>query len=134
MKPDKNTPPPRGESERELADDVYDALHSLGWIVPQTEADVLRAETELAEAPPDLPVELQDAQAVLEGSRPRGGAAPRPLAFPPNADVDSTLARAAREGGRICPEVEEAMRRDRQAAEREAAEREAEDGSEGQEK
>ncbi len=128
MKPDKRTPRPRGEGERGLADDVYDALHSLGWIVPQTAADVLRAEAELAEAPPDLPAELQDAQAVLEGARPRGGAA-RPLAFPPNADVDNTLARAAREGGQISPEVEEAMRRDRQAAKREA-----EDGSEGREK
>ena len=37
--------------------------------------------------------------------------------FPSSPDAEATMARAAREGGVISPQIEERMRRDREAAE-----------------
>jgi len=102
-----------------LAADIHDALRSLGWVVPRTEDEVRLAERELADAPPpELPEALQDARGVFERRTAGEDARRRTLPFPGRRDVDATLARAAREGGNIPPEVEQAMRRDRQAAER----------------
>ena len=129
MKANRKTPPagPLGADDMEA--DVYDALRALGWVVPQSEDDVRDAEDELQPAPSDLPDELKNAEAMLR--RPRRTAPPPAgphLPLPSDPDIDSTLARAAREGGHIPPDIEEAMRRDRQAAERDA-----EDGDQTQE-
>ena len=107
----------RDEGDAELLGDVHAALTSLGWIPPQSEADVARAEQELAAA--ELPDALADAKAVFE--RPVAPSRANIPCLPSAADpyIDATLARAAREGGPIAPEIEERMRRDRGAAERE---------------
>lgn len=54
---DKNSP----ERNQELEDQIYDALIDKGWLIPQTEEEVLRAERALAdfECSP-LPPELAD--------------------------------------------------------------------------
>ena len=107
------------ERDEALADKVHAAMRSLGWTVPLRAEDVLSAEADLAEHAPDLPEELRDAERVFERAGPRAEAARLVLPFPADADIDATLARAAREGGRLTGEIEEAMRRDREAAERE---------------
>jgi hypothetical protein len=98
---------------------VEDALISLGWIVPQTEADVLRAESEIGLRPVPLAEGLANPASAWEHQpeprRPR----PEILQFPGDEEIAADLARAAREGGRIPPELEEILRRDREAAERE---------------
>ena len=113
---------PGGEPGKRLADEVHDALRALGWVAAQTERDVQLAERQLAEGPerPELPAALRDPHAVRAGAPlgPQGPHATLPL--PAAGDADATLARAAREGGRVTPEIEQAMRRDRQAAERDA--------------
>jgi len=112
-------PKRRAEDNDDVSPDVQAALRSLGWTAPQCEEDVLAAESELATQRLPLPEKLQDPKAVFDGATEHGETPPSVLRFPGDPDIDATLARAAREGGHITPEIEEVMRRDREAAERE---------------
>jgi len=96
---------------------IHEAMRSLGWTVPQCEEDVLCAEAELAASPSPLPADLHDPNAAFQ-RRDESAGSEVLLPFPGDADIDATLARAAREAGHIPPEIEQAMRRDREAAER----------------
>jgi len=109
-------PPPAGPNadDPQLAADVHDALRSLGWVVPLCEPEALAAEDAAAEV--ELPESLSDPQAVLAGTWVTARTPAPPL--PGDPGIDATLARAAREAGHLAPDVEQAMRRDRQAAER----------------
>ncbi|KPK85459.1 MAG: hypothetical protein AMJ81_03545 [Phycisphaerae bacterium SM23_33] len=97
---------------------MHQALKSMGWAVPEAEDEVRRAEAELAQSPAALPESLADAAAVFE-ARAGGPDEARVVSFPAEAASEDHLARAAREGGPIPSEIEERMRRDREAAERE---------------
>jgi len=103
-------------AQRNLEDAVHAALKDHGWVLPTTPEEVADAERHLWEIAPS-PGEAEP-PTFEEVARP-GGKPPRPFL----ADVgdclgiEETLARAAREGGEISPEIEEAMRRDRGAAE-----------------
>jgi hypothetical protein len=51
---------------------IYDALIELGWLIPQTEEDVQRAEKALEDVEfPPLPSELDDSSRILERIRER---------------------------------------------------------------
>ena len=107
-----------------LAPHVHAAMTALGWVPPTDETEVRQAERNLpAEA--DLPETLRDPRSVFErsGARAAGGRAVIPC--PGDVDIDATLARAAREGSRITPEIEQAMRRDREQAEGQSQDDEA---------
>jgi hypothetical protein len=113
-----------------MAGDVHEAMKALGWAVPQDEEEVEQAEQALGRSPVPLPESLRDPEAVFErGGRGEQGR-PSALAFPGSADIDATLARAAREAGRLTPEIEQRMRRDREAAEREFSDEEGKKGPE----
>ena len=96
-----------------LERDVHEALKAMGWLMPESEAEVQAAEAEVPESAAPLPAALMDPDKVLTG---QSGAAPA-AALPLGIVADEHLARAARAGGPIPPEIEEQMRRDRQAAE-----------------
>lgn len=97
---------------------IHAALGEQGLNLPETADEIARAEEELAVSPPKLPVRLQDPMGFL-APRPAQRLIPpaRPL---PVSDVESDLARAAREGGDISTEVEAKMRADRLRAEADA--------------
>ncbi len=58
------TPPKRDES---LEDQIYDALIEKGWLIPQTEEDVLLAERALAQVQcSPLPTELADPYRIID--------------------------------------------------------------------
>jgi hypothetical protein len=118
MKKDRKAAKRHTPDDEDIAPDVHQAAKSLGWVVPQSEEDVLQAERELSKQPAALPEELQDPKEVFERGAACGAAESKSLEFPPDPDIDATLNRAAREGGRITPEIEERMRQDREAAER----------------
>ncbi|MHC4717690.1 MAG: VOC family protein [Planctomycetota bacterium] len=107
----------KNEEQTEMEQDVHAALIANGWLTPTREDDVDAAEAELRDDPVELPADLADPAAVFE--RAASEAQPALLRFPGSPDIDATLARAAREGGTVTPEIEEIMRRDREAAERE---------------
>lgn len=110
------------KSDEEICGEVRAALAAMGWILPLSEAEVARAERELAEEAVTLPDGLRDVAAVFEGEEREGEVILGPLPSSGSPYLDATLARAAREGGVITPEIEERMQRDREAAEREADE------------
>jgi hypothetical protein len=103
--------------ENGIPERVVEAARSLGWLPPQSEEEVRRAEAEAEGKPLSLPDELRDPKEVFD--RPTGRAVPS-INPPEDARINATLSRAAREAGHLSPEIEEAMRRDREATEKEA--------------
>jgi len=110
----------RRRTPEELLADVELAARGLGWVPPQSEEDVLQVEREITESPSQLPEPLRDVKAVFDRSGDSLREQGEFIRPPEDPETTANLARAAREAGRITPEIEESMRRDREAAEREA--------------
>lgn len=114
--------PSRRQQRREAAHerleaDTYEAMVRLGWSMPTDDEAVRSAEDALAAESVALPAPLRDAGGVWSG---RAEAKVRPLLdVDDGGQIAGPLARAAREGGRIGPEIEQRMRADRLRAERE---------------
>ena len=110
----KPFPGPPHEDESLLLE-VRAGLRCLGWLVPQREIAVASDEGGAAVRPTPLPPGLRDPSAVFRGKASREAAEGARL--PASAEVQRAMSRAAREAGRITPQIEERMRRDRKAAE-----------------
>ena len=100
-----------------LDEAVYRAIHEAGWSIPVDENEVAEAEILQGDGDADLPALLRDPRNVLDG--PPDGSATLDCALPSagSARLDAALARAAREGGRVPPDIEAVMRRDREESE-----------------
>ena len=104
----------------ESPDDLLDVLSRLSeCAVPTDEESVGEAEAALAESEMTLPEQLRDVTAGRRGADRRVRVDVSLYPAQPDADIDATLRRAAREGGHITPEIEQRMRRDREQAQRE---------------
>ncbi len=110
-------PTPGNDDDQTLANDVNQAMASLGWRVPECEEDVRRAEEELTASVTALPASLGDAETVFTGKARAESADVKTPEFSPDVQAEQDLARAARQGAAIPPEIERRMRRDREAAE-----------------
>ena len=107
MTPRKHIPP---DEKPALLQAVHDAITP----VPTSPQDVARAENSLASSPqPPLPTQLHDPAAVLAGPTKL----PSPPQLAPTTDIAPSLARAARDAGRLTPEILDRMHQDRKAAE-----------------
>jgi hypothetical protein len=110
------TPP---EENPALLQEVRAGLAHMGWLMPQEEKQVAAAEGDLAaRGTPRCPPALRDPSAVFSGRAAPLSTREAP-GLGPSAEARQALARAAREAGRITPEIEQRMRRDRKAAENE---------------
>lgn len=58
----KPTTPHNAQS---LEDQIYDALRARGWIIPQTDEDVMRTEVDIERNPISLPPELADPSEII---------------------------------------------------------------------
>jgi hypothetical protein len=102
---------------RKLERQILRAMRAEGWLAPETVPEVLETEKTLA----DDQIEVSDAsfervRALLQSTAtPKVIQLSKPKAEP--MDLSENLARAAREGGTVSQEIEERMRRDRDAAE-----------------
>lgn len=104
-----------GSSNEQL---VHDYLLRTGKLIPQAVEDVAAAEAWIATQNIKLPESLTLQSGCSLSRKPK---APSVLRLPaPSSGVPEGLARAAREGNAIAPEVEERMKRDREQKEREA--------------
>lgn len=113
------TPHEPTESSVDLQRAVHDAMVDLGWIPPTTEEEFADLEVRLQEEPVELPPELAAIQDPLDAPRFSGCGSPK--TFPlPRSETQENLARVAREGGEIPPEVAERMQRDRAETEKNA--------------
>ena len=112
MKPSNQNPANDGDT---VQPELASLLRLAGLGIPKTEAEVAATEEWLTETPVKLPASLDDPEAVF---RPR---ADNVLRFP-SEDKPTTatahLARAARDGKEIPPDIEQRMREDREKAER----------------
>jgi len=95
---------------------ICEVIHAALEQVPVTADQAEQAWKSLAGNAPPLPPALAEPKAIFH--KPARAATVIP--FPALPEVDATLARAAREAGHLTPEVQEQMRRDRQAAQEEA--------------
>ena len=103
-------------TDPEIGQKLYRAVSSLGWRLPESDEEIAEAEQWVEEHPLDLPDEITDPEQALGSSR---RFMKRPLRTLPNEDVVAdNLARAAREGKEIPPEIEARMKKDREDAER----------------
>ena len=104
------------DSFDDLEKELFEALKRFGWTIPQTEREVEKAEEEIERNLVTLPNSLRDPSKLLDKLHNPS----QPLTHRSSLTDSTTmeqLARAAREGGEITPEVEERMRHDRKAAE-----------------
>ena len=105
-------------SDDRLEAELHAAMRRTGFLVPVTEREVAAVEKEVSATP--LPPALKNPRRVFEKASTPRAVTPKVVRFSPAAGVDAALARAAREGGKLTPEVERAMRRDRATAEAQA--------------
>ena len=91
----------REANEQALEREIHDALRSLGWIGAESDQDVFDAEEAFARSPIDLPKALCDPKAVFDRSDQDDRRSGPLIPFPGDPSIDSTLSRAAREGGGV---------------------------------
>jgi hypothetical protein len=111
-----------GNQSGETEQLIHEYMRRCGQLIPQTPEEVAMAEAWIAKHDIAVPETLRSAKGC---SLPTHQTAARLLKFPKASsvasnDVTQCLARAAREGKSIPPEVEEQMKRDREQKEREA--------------
>jgi hypothetical protein len=103
------------EHDQELHRLVHWALEQDGSLIPISPEAVARVEAELESEEIDLPDTLSTFEKALERASENRRSKCLPLKLTNN--VEENLARAARDGGEISPEVETRMRSDRATAE-----------------
>lgn len=101
--------------DKALDQAIHDTMRLGGWVLPKFPKEIERSEQLMAEEPVKLPQGLADPFAILSrpSRRPRFSV---PLPESASGSAEQNLARAAREGGDIPPEVQEQMAKDRKAS------------------
>lgn len=106
----------RSQLDESLDAQIWQAMLSLGWIEPLDDASLKQIEAEfeqaLASGELSLPKTLESPDAIFAKLQARKDAATSL-----DTAIQEQMARAAREGGTIPPDIEEKMRRDRKEAE-----------------
>ncbi|MCS7013614.1 MAG: hypothetical protein RML35_07185 [Chloroherpetonaceae bacterium] len=108
-------------SQSNMPDDldalIYRTMVEMQWIEPISDETLKQDEQDFRAARKaneiHLPQVLESPDVILAKLQKRHQAAGRSI----GAEIQEQMARAAREGGAVPPEVEEQMRRDRAAAE-----------------
>lgn len=112
---------PKSEDKRRklegpaLEREILRAMHDEDWLAPETEDAVIRAEAHLAGEKVTIPTSFERPRDLLR----RSGKI-RIIRHSERSEQNEAredLARAAREGGKISPEIEERMKADRDHAE-----------------
>jgi len=99
-----------------IGDAIHQALRQADWRIPTDEASVADAEARLAEDRPALPASLQNPEFPSDADNSSAG---KVVPLWDSAIISAPMARAARQGGTVSPEIEEVMKRDRRIAEQE---------------
>lgn len=111
MKTSDNHSAQNDESERQ----IFEAMKRLRWFVPCTPKEVADLESDFELAEVELPDEIAVPDLAWDRSTNLSLAVPGEISA--RSSTEDNLARAAREGAEISPEVEERMKNDREEAE-----------------
>ena len=118
MNQDKNKPDKQAVSES-FEQQVFRTLVEQGHIIPETEAEVCAAEARMKAKGDAFPEEQRDAQRMLARIKGRKKSSAKKVVPMPQsqfAEAGEELARAARKGAEISPEIEEKLRKNRAKA------------------
>lgn len=113
----KNNAKDAFENTKDIERKIYATLRAKGLIIPITAQEVLDAEAIMKDNMVELPKELRDPDVILNRAKQKLSIKFTPLSSS-NKEIEENLARAAREDGNISPEIENRMRKDREAAEK----------------
>lgn len=94
---------------------LIQALRRGGFIVPETDDDAYRCLDQLSDSSLILPLTLQDTDAAVSRIFGEKISLPDRLHNKPETEQAHSLRQAARKGGDITPEIEEAMKKAREA-------------------
>lgn len=111
-----NKPDDTTKSLADLHRALREAMLDLGWIPPTTEQEFAEFEAHLRTSATELPADLAEIADPQEAARFSADETSAIIPFP-QTEVQQNLARAARGGGEITPDVVERMRRDRSESE-----------------
>jgi hypothetical protein len=103
------------EQDQQLHRLVHLALERDGSLIPISPQGVAQAEDELDDEDNEVPVSLSTFDKALKRANENRGVKCVPLKI--TTSMEENLARAARDGGDVAPEVEARMRADRAVAE-----------------
>jgi len=109
-------------TDQAISDATHETIRQAGWTMPIDEESVAAAEARTTDDLPELPESLRDPR-FPSAAGSKSGVRVVPLWDP--TVLAAPMARAAREGGSVPGEVEEAMERDREIAERELRDRDS---------
>jgi hypothetical protein len=113
-----------------ICDAIYEAIRQDGWSIPTDEASVATAEARMENYMPTLPERLRHPEFPSASKK-----MPWPGKVVPLWDsfvLSAPMARAAREGGSVSPEIEKIMKRDREIAEQKLRHRNNDRGDDGE--
>ncbi len=97
---------------------LIQALRRGGFLAPETDDDARQCLDQFSDSSITLPPALQDTDAVVKRIFGERVNLPDQLQNKPETEQAHSLRRAAREGGEITPEIEEAMRKARETKDR----------------
>ena len=108
-------------ADKAIWDAAHEAIRQAGWTIPTDEEAVAAAEARMTGDMPKLPAALRNPQ--LPSAAGNDTSAGKVVPLWDSAVLAAPMARAARQGGSVSAEVEEAMKRDREIAEQELRDR-----------
>jgi len=94
---------------------IHDAIREAGWAIPTDEVSVAAAEARMENDMPELPERLRNPEYLSASDKHPMNGKVIPLWDP--SVLSAPMARAARDGGSVSPEIEKIMKRDREIAE-----------------
>lgn len=107
-------------TDEAICDAAHQAIRQAGWRIPTDEESVATAEARLANDMPELPPSLMNPEFPSDAGNASAG---KVVPLWDSAIISEPMARAARQGGSVSPEIEEVMKRDRKIAEQKMQER-----------
>ena len=107
---------PKGKFPSTISEaSLIEALRSGGFITPKTDEEARQCLDRFSDSSTTLPPALQDADAAVSRILGERINLPDQLQNKPETEQAHSLRRAARKGDKITPEIEEAMRKAREA-------------------
>jgi len=113
-------------TDEAICDAIHEVIRQAGWTIPTDEWSVAAAEARMENDMPELPEGLRSPEFPSASDDNPSAGKVVPLWDP--AVLAAPMARAAREGGSVSPEIEKVMKRDREIAEQELRHRNRDSG------
>jgi len=126
----KNKKKKRRITDEAICDAIHEVIREAGWTIPTDEVSVAVAEARMQNDMPELPEGLRNP--VFPSASDKNPVARKVVPLWDPSVLSVPMARAAREGGSVSPEIEKIMKRDREIAEQDLRQRNRNRGKDGE--